>query len=473
MARESILDGINEDTFPRDMPYKAVFWKPEPSVEHYEAYKNIGRKFTILGSSDLAETLWTTFTGALTSGRTDKEKALVKGSNILTSGNLDVPDYVIMDFIGSVKLKDGAYNNTADKNVLRLSGKQYIVLNDPWIDGNKVNQTPYPQTSEAYRRHCIDIYNSKHVTINRPSIFNAHSYGILTEASAFGNLEDVIINDIYSYGNAHVGLGIGLYSRNVIAKGGYVTKSSDGGVVASAGSVASGSFFKISHIASEVNDGTDGFNNANCGFATEGYGQRVDLELCSAKQNAHGFVFGYAPLSEVTAKQCTAELNSQEGFQITEQANNIELNACKGINNYVYNVLIGTTGGSASYANRGIKILGGTYTLEGFSSGTIYNIRIRNPSIASQDIKIIGVDIIDTVNQSAILAERVSDLTIEGCHAWDSRGTKLQTYGAYLDDNCDQFIIIGNNFRNNLTGGIRRPTAGKTLVVDHNLGTVS
>lgn len=50
------------------LPYDCIVSKPDPAVEYYEAYKNIGRKYTSLKRSDLASTVLQTAIDLLTSG---------------------------------------------------------------------------------------------------------------------------------------------------------------------------------------------------------------------------------------------------------------------------------------------------------------------------------------------------------------------------------------------------------------------
>jgi hypothetical protein len=109
--------------------------KPDPAVEYYEAYKNIGTKYTILKRYDLAYDVIQAALDGLTSGRTWKEKVFFKG-NFSLSNTVILPSYTILD----LRAAELTLSNNINKDAIQIHG-DYIGILGGIIDGNKANNT--------------------------------------------------------------------------------------------------------------------------------------------------------------------------------------------------------------------------------------------------------------------------------------------------------------------------------------------
>jgi len=124
---------------PYQFPYSCIVHKPDPDVEYYEAYKNIGRKYTCIKRYDLASPVIQQAINALTPGRMWKEKVVLKGEFTLTDG-LNLPSYLVLDLTqAKIKLADNV-----NKTVICAENQTDIEVIGGEIDGNKANQSSAP-----------------------------------------------------------------------------------------------------------------------------------------------------------------------------------------------------------------------------------------------------------------------------------------------------------------------------------------
>jgi len=80
------------------LPYSVIVHKPDPNVEYYEAYKNIGRKYTLLKAYDLAATVIQQAIDALVNGG----KIFIKAGEYILTSTIEIAKP--LSFIGESSL---------------------------------------------------------------------------------------------------------------------------------------------------------------------------------------------------------------------------------------------------------------------------------------------------------------------------------------------------------------------------------
>jgi len=124
---------------------------------------------------------------SLTTGRTWKEKVLLKG-NFTVSSATNIPSYTIIDIQGKVTLEDGS-----DQNVFMIaSSLSDIEIINGEIDGNKAGQTP---GASLYLIIKTAGANSQRIRITNIFLHDAERSGIVLNTVSDVTIEDNLIVD--------------------------------------------------------------------------------------------------------------------------------------------------------------------------------------------------------------------------------------------------------------------------------------
>jgi len=110
---------------------------------------------------------------ALTSGRTWKEKVILRG-NFTIDDIIKIPSYTTLEIQGKITLADGR-NVDMFENSDQVNGNSYIEINGGILDGNKANQTA---------GHGIHFYRVDHSVIKEVRVVNAFNDGIRWDGPA-------------------------------------------------------------------------------------------------------------------------------------------------------------------------------------------------------------------------------------------------------------------------------------------------
>jgi len=144
---------------PYQFPYSCIVHKPDPDVEYYEAYKNIGRKYTCVKRYDDAVTVIQQALNSLTAGRTWKETVLLKGSFTFT-GPVRIPSYTGVVINGKIMLANGANSNIFTNSDFTAGDRDIEIIGGE-LDGNRLNQTSSADLIYMYkvqRTKIRDVY---------------------------------------------------------------------------------------------------------------------------------------------------------------------------------------------------------------------------------------------------------------------------------------------------------------------------
>jgi polygalacturonase len=125
--------------------------------------------------------------------------------------------------------------------------------------------------------------------------------------------------------------------------------------------------------------------------------------------------------------------------------NTIVGNVCHG------NAIFGISAAGANVSGNGMDavIVGnivsgsvGGIALDSILNGIVANNLVKNSTGANPGIKFASTN------------KACTDFTVTGNRCYDDQGTKTQTYGIQSVGTCDFLLVVGNNTRGNLTGGI-------------------
>lgn len=125
---------------PRIFPYSVIVHKPDPVVEYYETYRNIGRKYTRISQGDLLSLRMTAAFNALNATRTRKETVAVKGDNMIADQRINLPSRITYDISEAcIRLADGV-NAGLISNIDPIGGNSQIDVIGGILDGNRAGQ---------------------------------------------------------------------------------------------------------------------------------------------------------------------------------------------------------------------------------------------------------------------------------------------------------------------------------------------
>jgi len=155
---------------------------------------------------------------ALTSGRTWKEKVVLKG-NFTISATIRIPSYTILEILGKLRLADGVNDVMIQNEDIVDVGNDHIEIRGGTLDGNKANNTPPTGTG------VIDFRSVDYSIIDGAEIVDGGQKGIGWTRIGAGKdpIQNTISNCIVKNCNdAGIGIGYG-WRFDIIAN--KVTKS--------------------------------------------------------------------------------------------------------------------------------------------------------------------------------------------------------------------------------------------------------
>ncbi|MEK7555606.1 MAG: right-handed parallel beta-helix repeat-containing protein [Patescibacteria group bacterium] len=122
----------------------------------------------------------------LTSGRTWKEKVVVKG-NYTIDTSIDIPSYTILELQGRLTKASGDFTTLG---MFVINGTNNIEVIGGSIDGN------YDDAGQSSGMDCVYIINGSHITIKEMKIYDCRNYGIVLRATSdFIIAENVVSNN--------------------------------------------------------------------------------------------------------------------------------------------------------------------------------------------------------------------------------------------------------------------------------------
>ncbi len=441
-------------------------------------------------------TVWNYASGNLTSGRTWKEKILMKG-NFTINSSLYVPSYTILEIQGKLTLLNGTRKNMIE-NADTVNGNSYIEILGGELDGNKANIADagaYPVQSGIYLGGVCTNIIIKGVTIR-----NTVRDGILIgyTPTAYAGPQKIVVTECTvldcgktgsDCGDAISGIGcvnvivsnnkcFGMYRHGVIFRG-----SRD---ITIEGNICNGSI---------INDGICLYNSK---YTT------INGNVCSNNTN-HGIVLavdggiGLGPCSDITISNniCYGAI-SNHGIGLTGTAANIFAritvtgntllnNKNEGI--YAVYVTDSSISGNTAIGNRhhDIYVLNSSYVT--VTANVVYNatsqgilIETSNYCSVSSNICIgnpgMGIYFLTCANCSCIGNTcqgngvdgidlyNTADITIVGSVCTGNSG-----YGIRETGTSDYTLLVGNDLRNNTAGAFLK--VGANTVAKNNLGYIT
>lgn len=397
--------------------------------------------------------------GNLTSGRTWKEKVLLKG-NFTFSSKVELLDDIEIEIQGNIYLEDGV-----NDYVFYALAKTDIEVSGGRIDGNSAGN---PSSGDIFR-----FVNCSNVYIHDMTLLNAHYYGVcFTEKNINVVVEKCRID------NATVGIYFGTETQDSHIIGNYVTESSYMGILCSytenctvsknyvrdSGWDTDADGIKISNCVNTVVSENHSVNNTRDGIdTTDGYGTRCIFNTCEMNKG-NGIHLCSGPSHHVVIGNTLRDNSDGAGVEISTTTEG-------------HGLIISS---NQLTSNRwGIKFSGTAAT------GYIYSVVSNNvvENCTSHGIWLIYTkgSVIDgnTVKNSGhgtpsgyyvgIYLENSADNIVSNNRVYDDQYTQSQWIGIYEKDTGDNNTIIGNHV---LYGGwgYKIRISGNNTEVHHNFG---
>ena len=134
---------------------------------------------------------------------------------------------------------------------------------------------------------------------------------------------------------------------------------------------------------------------------------------------------------------------------------------------------------NGSKSRAGIYISDGVKTST-FTGGFVSGSRQAGMAIAGQDVTVTATQFLFNSSDEfggskgaypgIIVGFSSKGVTVTGCRSGDAATWNYQSYGCQVDIGADDFVIIGNNFRNNINGGVNNGAgSGSTKLVAYNI----
>jgi len=134
---------------------------------------------------------------------------------------------------------------------------------------------------------------------------------------------------------------------------------------------------------------------------------------------------------------------------------------------------------NGSRSRAGIYISDGVKTST-FTGGFVSGARQAGIAIAGQDVTVTGMQFLFNSSDEfggakgaypgIIVGFSSKGVTVTGCRSGDAATSNYQSYGCQVDTGADDFVITGNNFRNNINAGVNNGAGtGPTKLVATNI----
>ena len=353
--------------------------------------------------------------GALTSGRTWKEKVVLKGDFSLTSV-IAVPSYTVLDLrVAKLTLANGA-NQPIIRNANFTATNTNIEIIGGRLEGNSANNTG-TTLIEGRTMHAMGIsfVEAKEFVIDSVVVNNCKQFGIYITAGTGGevNVESKALNCVV---------------KNTVKD--------------SANDHGDGYYITYSNMRELLISNCYSINNARSGFMIEDYPKNITIASCHARENNAGGIW-------IT-----------NGYSIR-----IIGNECRGKSSD------GGRGISVDGANYDIAIIGNLVELFGYDGIYLSGAGTGNctviGNICKNNSQYVGAN-------AAGIRVASKDNLIMGNRCYDNQGTKTQYSGIQIDVGEDYNTYIGNDLQGNKTTAIQQfANLGTNSIFHSNIGVVT